>query len=706
MLTVNKPHGKYIVSPHPKGHELSFRPTGGAFRSLGVFPKGSGGKVHPKLLAKFDHHNATMLGVTNPGRKVGAKLKKSAKLDVDVDQGIYGVGNIDDATSTPGVEHETSTPGSDGPVMATLINPNAKCNGCIHYHTNLKACQVGLQPAMCGDGSCPEKGFSPMAQNLSAFLKWRDKKGNFSESPTAQAGQQGMDPALSVAYGVQVLGDSWVTKAGGGGLVVHIWRRMSPEKRAAHVQRAIARHKKMGKPVSAKKYSTMPPKEFFQHMAKKHKIGPYASKSFFKSMATDLGIDRKELVNIFANDLFKQQMQQGESPILAKVKARGHLAGGHIGRKAGGLGQKVPPVTHEGAATPMHALAAKLGVPHNELSILAHGVKSPQEFASRLRSVHGEKLRQHAVTDAQLHDAHSKHTGKQLLNSLEPDMEKADPKVLEMVKSILVKYGVTGQKGKQPPKPTIFVRQPVTGGKVKQAPKAAKMVKSDVVLSNNPSDAEIAKAMAAGGGGGALTFGGMVAAPMDIDHGYVGTSYGLPDATGFVKIEEEEEPKPPERLVHCGGVPSSAFDLARSESLEKARQHVAYTRKTKSGKIVQVKGTAAPKSKVPETKHGQCDFCGETADLHKIVHYDPHDDYHYHEHVCSPECEDEARIEHAGDMDEKRQEIDEQNAEDEMNANWDEHDALAAKTKLTPKEASRLTALKKMVKEYKAQGWG
>lgn len=46
--------------------------------------------------------------------------------------------------------------------LANIVNPNPKCRGCLHYLDAPSACEIGLNPAICGDGSTPVQGYAPI----------------------------------------------------------------------------------------------------------------------------------------------------------------------------------------------------------------------------------------------------------------------------------------------------------------------------------------------------------------------------------------------------------------------------------------------------------------------------------------------------------------------------------------------------------------
>jgi hypothetical protein len=52
---------------------------------------------------------------------------------------------------------------------AQLVDPNAKCSGCMNYDPQLGgtgACLVGLRPWLCGDGTTPTTGYAPMTMQV------------------------------------------------------------------------------------------------------------------------------------------------------------------------------------------------------------------------------------------------------------------------------------------------------------------------------------------------------------------------------------------------------------------------------------------------------------------------------------------------------------------------------------------------------------
>lgn len=106
------------------------------------------------------------------------------KLDVDIDQGIYG------------------TPGG---VLATVIPVNKKCSGCLHYLLNRTACTIGKQPRSCGGGSSPETGYAPLISDSESYQECRKKMGLKNQAPSAQAGKANKIEGPS--FSVHVLGD-------------------------------------------------------------------------------------------------------------------------------------------------------------------------------------------------------------------------------------------------------------------------------------------------------------------------------------------------------------------------------------------------------------------------------------------------------------------------------------------------------------------
>lgn len=60
----------------------------------------------------------------------------------------------DDMTTDPGQKR-------------SVVPPNMKCSGCLHFDANRLHCLVASAPAVCGDGSAPKTGYNPIvAQSL------------------------------------------------------------------------------------------------------------------------------------------------------------------------------------------------------------------------------------------------------------------------------------------------------------------------------------------------------------------------------------------------------------------------------------------------------------------------------------------------------------------------------------------------------------
>lgn len=119
-------------------------------------------------------------------QKAAKMAKADNTVDMDVDPGFTGVGGY-------------------GGQMAMRVKPNPKCNGCTHYDVNMGACQMGLVPDVCGDGSYPEIGYAPAQGNRIAAKNWTLRhKGAVANA--AQAEDVGYE-AGEVPYRVEVLGE-------------------------------------------------------------------------------------------------------------------------------------------------------------------------------------------------------------------------------------------------------------------------------------------------------------------------------------------------------------------------------------------------------------------------------------------------------------------------------------------------------------------
>ena len=89
--------------------------------------------------------------------------------------------------------------------VGTIIMPNAKCDGCLHYVANRTLCLKGTVPNACGDGSAPEVGYAPVVTDAAAYQEWRAKRGLAHNAPrsTTPASDDRSGPDLVI----QVLGD-------------------------------------------------------------------------------------------------------------------------------------------------------------------------------------------------------------------------------------------------------------------------------------------------------------------------------------------------------------------------------------------------------------------------------------------------------------------------------------------------------------------
>lgn len=114
-------------------------------------------------------------------------MKKSSNtVDVDIDPGRMGVGDY-------------------GGQMSMRVDPNPKCNGCLHYDQNMGACEIGMVPTVCGDGTYPEIGYAPAQGNRIAAKNWVMRHKD-AVTPPSQAADQGFEGG-EVKYRVDVLGE-------------------------------------------------------------------------------------------------------------------------------------------------------------------------------------------------------------------------------------------------------------------------------------------------------------------------------------------------------------------------------------------------------------------------------------------------------------------------------------------------------------------
>lgn len=57
--------------------------------------------------------------------------------------------------------------------IAQEVNPNPKCNGCLHYDGQagrVGACLVGLRPWLCGEGEMQDIGYAPITRGAGSYL--------------------------------------------------------------------------------------------------------------------------------------------------------------------------------------------------------------------------------------------------------------------------------------------------------------------------------------------------------------------------------------------------------------------------------------------------------------------------------------------------------------------------------------------------------
>lgn len=102
--------------------------------------------------------------------------------DIDIDQSLVG------GVGTNGAGQQ-----------ATVVCPNRKCSGCLHYEQNRNLCLVAKQPTSCGSGKDATHGYSPIISCDDA-KSVKSKKGQEHQAPTAHVGKptQPKGPAFSV----------------------------------------------------------------------------------------------------------------------------------------------------------------------------------------------------------------------------------------------------------------------------------------------------------------------------------------------------------------------------------------------------------------------------------------------------------------------------------------------------------------------------
>lgn len=111
-----------------------------------------------------------------------------------------------DPTYPAQTEHDEETTG-DAFFNARVVQPNAKCAGCLHYISTRSLCMVAEVPSKCGDGSTPVTGYNPAIGATPGVS-------NNAPSPQASAGSEGSGSKGPVGgaeghpdFVLQVLGD-------------------------------------------------------------------------------------------------------------------------------------------------------------------------------------------------------------------------------------------------------------------------------------------------------------------------------------------------------------------------------------------------------------------------------------------------------------------------------------------------------------------
>lgn len=389
------------------------------------------------------------------------------------------------------------------------------------------------------------------------------------------------------------------------------WQRIPPGKKAKYIHRAMVRHKAEGESVVPEKYENRAPREFLTRLARKGFV-----EEFGNGIAGMLYKARSGILK--AGGGVPPVGPQGKAPkatrgasdsLLAQVRTRQQAAPS--------LESKQKAVAAGGGKVFSHkALAEHLGVKPEGIAAIAHGSAHAVEFARRIRQQAGTKAKH--LTDGQLRSAyhstglmhsmtnltsgdlslikshkagkrhvvghtstgkpvHSDAFGAEELNEeehreageLHNDLagrltdaafghggsngyirgklpaaaHKYMMKLAEHHSGIAGRHRETARILSAPAPVSAIIRQPFERAK-----------KS---LSNNPSDAEIAKVIAESGG---VAIGGLVAAPVNARPKDTGRLYtGLPSKGVAAPLPENPTPvkvvNPAE--IFCGGVPSS-----------------------------------------------------------------------------------------------------------------------------------------------------
>jgi len=327
--------------------------------------------------------------------------------------------------------------------VGTIIMPNAKCDGCLHYVANRTLCLKGTVPNACGDGSAPEVGYAPVVTDAAAYQEWRAKRGLAHNAPrsTTPASDDRSGPDLVI----QVLGDEGHMDLGkGAGGPKMPWKGGTKSKETSGIPKKKApvgyskRLKLMKqkhatasteyRPGTMKKAATMPMPKLKNPSMKQgyrgedtdrtqagvkpaglHVVGPnpkagatpVASRAKVDSGGWEPG---KTVVGAKVNP--------AKSPILHEVRRR-HMqnpssASQYKAAQAGG-----------GKVFSHKHLAAHVGMKPEHIADLAHASDHVHDFHNKVRAEFGDKAKN--LTSGQIRSAYHS-TG--LMHSMNPDVSK------------------------------------------------------------------------------------------------------------------------------------------------------------------------------------------------------------------------------------------------------------------------------------------
>lgn len=439
---------------------------------------------------------------------------------------------------------------------ARVVRPNPKCTGCLHYEGAHTACLQSLSPNECGAGDEPETGYAPIIPDAQAYTDWRHKRGVAYNAPTAQAvtGTKTEGPA----YQLQILGDSMVTlserpdmaksndvKKGGAAAAVAMPKTtpQAPKVSDAHPAVQAFKRKQMSAPLStmaAHKAKTAGGGKIFhasalaEHLGAKpaeiegHAVQSQHASHFVQKIRAAYGDKTKNLTDGQIRSAYhSKNLLHSEQQEVIKALFVDLIKGGDAGCVVGHTSKGKPIHSHgKGAEAYDEEECREAGDVHDDI-------------ADRIQSAMWAqgKGQAHHTTRKYLQGIASHHRNVAL---------DARDRGYKLSQERFEKERKKNAKKDAPPATAMM------------APPFARS--QGVNLSNNPTDAEIAKAMMAGGGANALTASGMATRPLNVG-GVPGTmNLGLPEAEGQVTIPVE---KPAERKPNLvvGGVQSAAFDL-------------------------------------------------------------------------------------------------------------------------------------------------